>query len=214
MSTDDRRRKAHRKALLRQWDALQHEPSQVSPEDLQVLTGSRAPCAEPLYVRPYMAEPVDPEPTNETVVGSFEQMAKGRPRLLEKIVTDRSFDPLTRSFAVEALAMVPDKEGLPLLKRLLKDPDPLIREGALIGLQHLGCLRTVRPALEEFIGCEDNKALRQLAADLLDEWEEPEAVAATPKAKPPFKPKDSEGWRLPPGPASRRANPWHWRVSS
>lgn len=98
----------------------------------------------------------------------FEALAKSNPRFLLRLVREGNMHSAALSFAVEALAGVPNNEGLGLLKERLKHPEGIVREGAIYGLKRMMSRRTVPGLLKEAIETEPHPALRDLIIDILN----------------------------------------------
>ena len=120
--------------------------------------------------------PLD-EPTEDTGEGALSQqalegLATADPGRLLRLISEEGLTITQQTFAAEALGDVPPShrpQAIRLLCLLLAHEHPVVREGAVYGLDKI---RAVIPALQEFLRplaseCEPSPGVRAAAQDAL-----------------------------------------------
>ena len=102
---------------------------------------------------------------------SLRDMAKKKPRQLIRWVQQGGMEPPDLTFAAEALGAIDDSAvAVPVLLKLVQDDSPLVREGAVYGLEKHASSSTVARAELHRLAAEDpSPGVRLAAKEALDD---------------------------------------------
>jgi hypothetical protein len=90
------------------------------------------------------------------------RLARHQPSKVFVDACDTTLHPIERSWAIEALGIVEDRDkAISLLMRFLEDPDPKVREGAVHGIAYHLDVPCVREWLEKIGAVDESMSVRE-----------------------------------------------------